>query len=164
MDMCGMATSTRKVASRIWNDRLPPGDPEALVARTLPAENEGRAEPSGSQDMIGLVYSGISRLDYDISHEGGFFPRHIESNLNPETAAWLESVLKIIPVAQRPAGYSPLGEARISPGEVRRLGESGRLCFESIVSGDIAGLRTSMNECMAAWENLLPPHGPPSPP
>lgn len=28
------------------------------------AENKGKAEPSGSQDMIGLVHPGINRLDY----------------------------------------------------------------------------------------------------
>jgi hypothetical protein len=156
MDLCGMATSTRKVAARIWNGRLPPGDPETLVRELYRAENEGRADPSGSQDMIGLVYPGISRLDYDIAHEGGYFPRHIESILDPRKAAWLEKVLKILPVAQRPAGYSPLGDTRISPGEVRRLAESGRLCFDSILSADLCGLQNSMNECMAAWESLLP--------
>jgi hypothetical protein len=40
----------------------------------------GKAEPSGSQDMAGLVYPGINRFDYDFAVEGGYFPCHVESN------------------------------------------------------------------------------------
>ncbi|MCX7668803.1 MAG: hypothetical protein N2439_01860, partial [Anaerolineae bacterium] len=92
MDRCGMGTSTRKVAARIWGDALPQGDPEALVRELYAAENAGKTEPSGSQDMIGLIYPGINRLDYDFACEGGYFPAHIESNNDPAVARWLEQV------------------------------------------------------------------------
>ena len=54
-------------------------------------------DPSGSQDMIGLIYPGINRLDYDFRHDGGIFPRHIESNHDPvvaEHVAWARAVQK----------------------------------------------------------------------
>src|SRR5512135_107391 len=54
MDRCGMATSTRRVAASLWNGRLPAGDPAELVRQLYRAENEDLAEPSGSQDMVGL--------------------------------------------------------------------------------------------------------------
>ena len=156
MDRAGLATSTREVALRLWSGRLPAGDPADLVRELYAAENRGRAEPSGSQDMIGLLYPGVSRLDYDFRHEGGIFPRHIETNTDPEVARWLERVVYLLPVAQRPAGYNPLVERRLEPGWVRRLGRSGRDCFEAIVRRDLAAFGASLNECMACWEAILP--------
>src|SRR5512143_201596 len=47
MDRCGMGTSTRKIAMRIWNGFLPGGDPARRVRELYQAENEGKDEPSG---------------------------------------------------------------------------------------------------------------------
>ena len=54
--------------------------------------------------MVGILYPGINRLDYDIAHEDGYIPVHIESNNDPEIAAWLEHMLYLVPINQRPAG------------------------------------------------------------
>jgi len=156
LDRCGMATSTRKVAARLWGDRLPAGDPAILVRQLYRTENEGKAEPSGSQDMIGLVYPGVCRLDYDASHEDGYFPRHIESCRDPVVARWLEKVIHLVPVAPRPDGYGPLGARNLDPGWIRRLGKSGRDCYDAIVKMDSRALGASMNECMKCWEAILP--------
>ena len=71
MQRAGMASGTRKVALKLWNGVLPDRDPAELVRELYRAENQGKPEPSGSQDMIGLVYPGVSRLDYDAAVEGG---------------------------------------------------------------------------------------------
>lgn len=156
MDRCGMATSTREVARGLWKGALPLRDPGRLMRELYAAENEGRTEPSGSQDMAGLIYPGISRLDYDVAFEDGYFPAHIESVNDPAVARWLEQVIHLVPVAQRPAGYSPLGEKNLDPEWVRRLGRSGRRCFDAILACDSGALGSSMNECMRCWEALLP--------
>src|ERR1035441_4184607 len=78
MDRAGFASGTRKVAQRIWNGVLPDRPREDLVRELYQAENDGRPEPSGSQDMIGLIYPGVSRLDYDAANEGGLLPAHVE--------------------------------------------------------------------------------------
>ena len=157
MDRCGMATGTRAVARALWGDALPSDrDPADLVRVLYAAENDGRAEPSGSQDMCGIVYPGVSRLDYDIAVDGGYFPCHVESTCDPEVAAWLERVLHLVPVAQRPPDYSPLAVKRIDPAWVRRLGRSGHDCYDAIVARDLAALGASFNECSAAWDALLP--------
>ena len=156
MDRAGLATSTRAVALRLWGGVLPAGDPAALVRALYAEENRGRAEPSGSQDMIGLVYPGVCRLDYDFRHEGGLFPRHIEVNTAPDTARWLERVVHLLPVCPRPAGYSPLGERNLEPAWIRRLGRSGADCWEAIVRRDLAAFGASLNESMACWEAILP--------
>ena len=106
--------------------------------------------------MAGLIYPGINRLDYDYNYEGGYFPIHVESNNDPEVARWLENVIHVLPVAQRPSGYSPLGQLILDPDWVRRLGQSGKDCFEAIIARDLNGLGASMNDCMKCWATLLP--------
>ncbi len=156
MGRCGMGTSTRRIASELWQDKLPHQDPAELVKILYDAENKGVAEPSGSQDMIGLIYPGVSRLDYDFSYEGGFFPIHIESNNDPDIARWLGEVIYMVPVAQRPAGYNPLGVQNLDPEWIRRLGQTGKACYNAIVARDAGALGASMNDCMQCWETLLP--------
>jgi hypothetical protein len=156
MDRCGFASSTRKVAERLWGGCLPEGNPAELVKALYTEENRGKREPSGSQDMIGILYPGINRLDYDFSYEGGVFPRHIESNNNPASVRWLEEVICIVPVNQRPPGYNPLKIKNITPEGVRSLGRTGRACFEAIVNRDVAGLGAALNSSMKCWDMLLP--------
>ncbi len=156
MDRCGMGTSTRRVAEQLWGDELPNRSTDVLMRELYEAENQGKSEPSGSQDMAGLIFPGVNRLDYDAAFEGGTFPAHIESNRDPEVACWLEDHFYLIPVQQRPAGYNPLEIKNLDPEWIRRLGQSGKDCFDAIVSKDLHGLGAAMNECMACWEAILP--------
>jgi hypothetical protein len=156
MERCGMATGTRNVAMQLWGEQIPPGDPAQLVRELYQAENQGRPEPSGSQDMIGLIYPGINRLDYDYNCEGGIFPAHIETCVDPQVARWLEQVMYVLPVLQRPIGYNPLGIKRLDPEWIRRLGQSGHDCYAAILARDLKALGATFNECMLCWERLLP--------
>lgn len=156
MDRSGMATSTREVARKLWNDSLPHKNPLDLVRILYDAENRGKTAPSGSQDMAGLIIPGISRLDYDFACEGGCFPAHIESNNDPEIASWLENVVHLLPIAPRPEQYSPLERKNLDGDWIRRLGQSGKDCFKAILARDLAALGASMNECMNCWEAILP--------
>ncbi len=156
MERAGIASGTRKVARRIWNGKLPKRDPAELVRELYTAENAGSAEPSGSQDMIGVIYPGINRLDYDAKVEGGIFPAHIESNNDPDIAHWVENMIHILPVAPRPEGYNPLGEKNLDPAWVQRLGQSGKDCYNAILRKDLRALGESLNESMRCWEHLLP--------
>ncbi|OGO39131.1 MAG: hypothetical protein A2W35_13660 [Chloroflexi bacterium RBG_16_57_11] len=156
MDRCGMGTSTRKVAMGLWGNRLPAGDPAELVRQLYAAENREKPEPSGSQDMAGLIYPGINRLDYDDNHQNGYFPVHVETCVDPQIARWLGEVIHILPVAPRPAGYNPLGVKNLDREWIRRLGQTGKDCYEAILSYDAVALGESMNECMRCWEAILP--------
>jgi hypothetical protein len=156
MDRCGMAGGTRSVAMRMWSGGVPEGDPARLVRELYKAENEGLAEPSGSQDMIGLLYPGVNRLDYEANYEGGVFPRHIESTTDPAVARWLEHVIRVVPVAPRPTGYNPLGVKNLDPEWIARLGRTGRDCYTAILRFDMAAFGKSMNDCMECWEAILP--------
>lgn len=156
MDRSGIASGTRVVAMKLWKGRLPNRPHDELVRELYEAENEGKAEPSGSQDMIGLVYPGINRLDYDFAVQGGVFPSHIESCNRPKIARWLESVLHLVPVEPRPEGYSPLGVKNLDPKWVARLGQSGKDCFDAIIKMNAKALGASFNLNMRCWERLLP--------
>jgi hypothetical protein len=156
MDRCGMGTSTRRVAAQLWGDRFPDRDPYALMRELYDAENHGKSEPSGSQDMAGLIFPGISRLDYTYACEAGAFPARIETNNDPVVIHWLETVFYMVPVIQRPPGYNPLEIRNLDPHWVRRLGQSGKDCYAAITRMDLAALGASMNECMACWEAILP--------
>jgi hypothetical protein len=156
MDRCGMAGSTRLVAARLWGGTLPQDDPASLVRTLYKAENEGLSDPSGSQDMIGLIYPGVNRLDYDADYEGGIFPRHVESNNDRRVARWLEKVIHVLPIGPRPPGYNPLGVKNLDPDWIARLGRTGRECYDAIVRMDAAALGKSMTDCMQCWEAILP--------
>ena len=157
LDRSGICGSTRRIAMDIWNGEVPgERDRMELVRELYRAENEGLSEPSGSQDMIGLVYSGVNRLDYDIRHEGGYFPVHVESNNDPEVAAWFESAVYLVPVITRPDGYNPLGRQNFDPDWIARLGKTGQDCYAAIIDRDLGALGASFNECMLCWQTILP--------
>ncbi len=156
MDRSGIASGTRVIAMKLWRGRIPRRPLDQLARELYDAENKGKAEPSGSQDMIGLIYPGVNRLDYDFNHEGGVFPCHIESCNSRRVARWLGQVLHLIPVEPRPEGYSPLGEQHLEPKWVARLGQSGRDCFQAILRMDVEALGAALNLNMKCWEALLP--------
>jgi hypothetical protein len=156
LDRSGIASGTRAIAMTLWKGRLPNRPPGELARELYEAENKGKAEPSGSQDMIGLVYPGVNRLDYDFKVDGGVFPSHIESCNSPRVARWLDKVLHLIPVQARPEGYNPLGIKNLDPKWVARLGQSGRNCYNAIVAMDANALGAALNLNMKCWETLLP--------
>jgi len=156
MDRCGMGTSTRKVAADLWGDGLPEGDPVQLVRQLYAVENKDKAEPSGSQDMAGLIYPGVNRLDYDADYMGGYFPIHVESCLDTSVAQWLGDVIYMIAINQRPESYNPLGIKNLDPAWIHRLGKSGKDCYDAILAKDIHRLGNVMNESMRCWEAILP--------
>ena len=156
MDRAGICGSTRSVALKLWGGAIPNGDPARLVQELYEAENKDKTEPSGSQDMIGLIYPGINRLDYDYKYEGGIYPVHIESNSDPGVAEWLSRVINILTFMPRPPGFNPLAVKNIDPQWVRRLGQAGKDCFDAISRKDSKALGETLNENMRCWDALLP--------
>ena len=156
MDRSGIASGTRAIAMKLWKGKLPKRPLDELVRELYEEENRGKAEPSGSQDMIGLIYPGVNRLDYDFNVHGGVFPCHIESCNKPKVARWLSNILHLIPVEPRPDGYSPLGVKNLDTKWVARLGQSGMDCYDAIVRMDAKALGAALNLNMKCWKTLLP--------
>lgn len=156
MDRSGIASGTRAIAMKLWKGKLPNRPLDELVRELYGVENKDKKEPSGSQDMIGLIYPGVSRLDYDFKIHGGVFTSRIESCNSPRVAKWLSKVLRLIPIEPRPDGYNPLGKKNLDPKWVARLGQSGQDCYEAILKMDAKKLGASFNLNMKCWETLLP--------
>jgi len=152
-DRSGMATSSRKIGIELWGNQYPKGDAFRNAQLLFGAENPPGAEyVSGSQDHIGLLVPGISRLDYD----GGFWPSHIENTTDPETCDWLSEVLHFAPLEPRPEGYNPLVKKNLSPELVKKLGYSGEKCYRAILDKNVKLLGESMKETFMVWSEMLP--------
>ena len=149
----GLATSTRKTALALWGERLPQGNHEATARTLFACENPpGCQYISGSQDAIGLVYPGVSRLDYC----GGYWPARIDTNTSRDVAQWLERVLHLVPFGPRPEGYDPLISQHVTPETAAAIGDAGRMAWAAIINHAEQGLAWAMNDTMAAWRKLLP--------
>jgi hypothetical protein len=107
---------------------------------------------SGSQDQIGLLVPGINRLWY----EGRYWPERIDNCIDPAVCEWLSDVLYLVPVESRPPGFDPIAVKKLNKEFVRELGESGTLCWDSILKKDIAGLGKAMTTSFLAWRKILP--------
>jgi hypothetical protein len=141
MDRSGIASGTCHIAMKLWKGKVPKNCPLAeLVREFYAAENQGKVEPSGSQNMIGLIYPGVNRLDYDCLVEGGIFTTYIESCNSARVARWLEKVLHLIPVEPRPLGYNPIAKKNLDPKWVAKLSQSGQDCHDAIVKRDAKAL------------------------
>ncbi len=152
-DRSGMATSTRKAASKIWNGQIPAGDVEAIARTIFAAENPpGTTAVAGSQDALGIVCPGINRFNYD----GNYWPESIQRINDSGTKQWLEKVLHLVPVAPRRAGYDPLLEQNITAAGVRQLAMSADLAWQAIGNRDTAALGRAVSATADAWREILP--------
>ena len=152
-DRSGMATSSRKVAMELWGDEYPAGDPVRNAQLLFGAENPpGSKYISGTQDHIGLLVPGVSRIDYN----GKFWPNNIENSVDPETCEWLSNVLNFVPLQPRPEGYNPILRKNLDPAIIKRLGESGDACYEAILKKNVKLLGESMKATFLCWSEMLP--------
>ena len=152
-DRSGMATSSRKVAIDIWGDKYPSGDPIRNAKILFGAENPpGSKYISGSQDQIGLLNPGVSRLYYN----GEFWPEQIDSTADKDVCDWLSKVIHLVPLLPRPMGYDPLKEKFLTKENIKELADSGEQCWTSILNKDAAGLGESMTKSFIAWKKILP--------
>jgi cytidyltransferase-like protein len=152
-DRSGLASSSRKIGIKLWGDRYPDGDHEQNAKLLFGAENPpGKKYVSGSQDHIGLLYPGISRLSYD----GEYWPEKIESTTRKDLCDWLSDVLHLVPLEPRPDGYDPLKVKNLEASLIKELGESGDRCWEAILKKDVTGLGKAVKDTFLSWKKILP--------
>lgn len=86
----GMATSTRRMAVRLWGHRFPVADLRQLAYMLFCCDNlPGTTEISGAQDIIGPVFSDLVRSDY----HGDCCPHHIEHLADESASRFVEQLL-----------------------------------------------------------------------
>eukprot|EP01060_Flectonema_neradi_P012963 TRINITY_DN1975_c1_g1_i1.p1 TRINITY_DN1975_c1_g1~~TRINITY_DN1975_c1_g1_i1.p1 ORF type:complete len:261 (+),score=36.09 TRINITY_DN1975_c1_g1_i1:40-822(+) len=153
----GLATSTRKVGIALWgtdHGGKPPAKKASELARFLfNCENPVDCKyVSGSQDALGLMLPGISRLDYN----GKYWPAETTTISDPETVAWLEEVLWLIPLPSRPDGYNPLKEQHLTEENAKKIADASTLAWEGILKKDSKLLGKGLTGTMSGWSALLP--------
>lgn len=149
----GMATSTRRTAQRLWGSHLPVGDAEKLAWTLFCCDNPpGKREISGSQDAIGLVFPGLAKADY----AGGYWPVSIERHTNEETLAFVESVLYLVPLEPRSAGFDVLSDTCIDTAGARALAEAAERSWTAILAHDVAAFGAAVRDSFDAQIRMFP--------
>ena len=149
----GMASSTRRRAIELWQTDLPKDDPHKLARMLFSYENPpGTVQFSGSQDSIGIVFSGLNRLDY----RGAFWPAKITPVDNEDVLAWLEQHLRLVPLEPRKSGFDVFKGKRITPGRVRSLAVAADACWQAILKRDLEAFGRQFRASFEAQVGLFP--------
>jgi cytidyltransferase-like protein len=131
----GMATSTRKKAIELWNDRLPMENPEKLAKILFRYDNDpGTKDVSGSQDSIGMCLPGINRFFYD---KGKYWPSKFESITDLSVIRWLEERLYMVMLWPRPDDFVVLEQTNISVENVKKLTEAAEKAWDGLIKKDM---------------------------
>lgn len=152
----GMATSTRKKAIELWRTALPGGDPEQLARMLFAYENPpGTKEIAGSQDSIGIVFSGFNRSNY----QGSYWPENIESVHDENVLSWLEQHLFLVTLGPRTQEYDVLADTRISPEGAKALADAAIGCWDAALRMDLPAFgdhfRRSFEAQIAMFPNMV---------
>jgi cytidyltransferase-like protein len=149
----GMASSSRRRAIELWNTAIPLGNKEKLAKLLFSFENPpGSGYFSGSQDAIGIVFSGLNKLDYD----GRFWPEKISSVHNEKILDWLEQHLYLIPLGPRPDNFEIKKKPKITAALARTLASASLACWESILRRDLTGFGQNLRRSFEAQVALFP--------
>ena len=157
-ERCGMATSTRNAAAKLWPYELPAMHPEKLAQLLFHYENEpGRIEISGAQDSIGMCMPGLNRHYYDNT----YWPSAIETVSDEKILSWLEDRIYIILLWPRPAGTNLLKEIYITKENVQALTKAADLSWEGILKQDFRlfakGAKLSFEAQIRMFPAMFPP-------
>lgn len=175
-DQCGLATSSRKHAIKLWNGRIPKHLEAEQAAQYLYAAetfshfgSERCPYSAGSQDHCGLLFPGLNKLCYD----GSNWPSKVLTLNDPDDPEqarvfqWLESVLYIveIPIKARPGDYNsqkinklldPAVPVQDKVAMVKALAEASECAWEGITTMNSAKLGRALSDTMRAWATMLP--------
>ena len=151
----GMSSSTRKAAIELWKTQIPDGNRELLAKTLFCFENPpGTKDVAGSQDAIGLVYPGLNCIEY--VEAGSFWPNKIETILDEDILAFLESRLWLMPLGEREAGYSVLENTQVSSSAAAALAAAAENLFLAATNKDALALGKAMTASFEAQIEMFP--------
>lgn len=149
----GMATSTRKIATELWHHRIPESNSERVAKMLFAYENPpGKTEVAGSQDSIGIVYTGLNQSHY----HGAYWPKFIESCHNESVLNLIESTLYLIPLGSRANGYDVLGRTHISKQAAMALSAAAEDCWQALMDRNTAAFGSAMTRSFEAQVAMFP--------
>jgi galactokinase/mevalonate kinase-like predicted kinase len=152
-ERCGMSTSTRNAAAKLWPYELPSMHPEKLAQLLFHYENEpGRKEISGAQDSIGICMPGLNRHYYD----NAYWPQQIESVQDEDILSWLEDKISLLLLWPRPSGTNLLKETYIQKEAVKALSQAADICWEGILRKDLQQFAEGAKKSFEAQVKMFP--------
>lgn len=157
LERCGMSTSTRNAARKIWPFNLPDYDPEMMAKLLFCFENEpsDKGHVSGAQDAIGICMPGLSRHYYN----NRYWPESIDNCCDERILSWLEKHICLVLLWPRPAGLSVIEGRDITKEKVERLASAADRCWKAIMDMDLdafaKGWQDSFNAQTAMFPGML---------
>lgn len=153
-ERCGMSTSTRNAAKKIWPYQLPNYNHEMLAKLLFCFENEPTKNEhvSGAQDAIGICMPGLNRHYYD----NNYWPDRIESCLDEDILSWLEEHICMMPMFPRRPGTSVIVNSEINVENVKALTVAADACWQAIMKKDLKGFAQSFKASFDAQIKLFP--------
>jgi cytidyltransferase-like protein len=152
-ERCGMSTSTRNAAKKIWPYHLPLEKPEMLAEILFKFENTpGSKIISGAQDSIGICMPGLVRHYYD----NAFWPKKFESVHDEKIINWLEDHLYMVLLWPREKGLDLLKETYINTENVKVLANAAERCWEAIMNRDLESFASAFLDSFNAQVKMFP--------
>ncbi|MDD4640023.1 MAG: adenylyltransferase/cytidyltransferase family protein [Bacteroidales bacterium] len=153
LERCGMSTSTRNAARKIWPYDLPNEHPEKLAEMLFRYENEpGRQEISGAQDSIGICMPGLNRHYYNKD----YWPEKIESCHDEAILSWLEEHIFMVLLWPRKQGLDVLQGAQIDKTGVEALAAAADACWSAIMQRDLRAFASAYRASFEAQTAMFP--------
>ncbi|WP_255434195.1 adenylyltransferase/cytidyltransferase family protein [Carboxylicivirga sp. M1479] len=152
-ERCGMSTSTRNAAKRIWPHYLPIDRPEKLAEMLFKYENSPGAElVSGAQDAIGICMPGLVRHYYN----GEYWPNKFESIHNEEILTWLEEHIYMVLLWPRKSDLDLLKQTDINPENTKALADASNGAWEAIKNRDLGRFAQTFSDSFDAQKAMFP--------
>ena len=152
-ERCGMSTSTRNAAKKIWPHYLPMDKPEKLAEILFKFENTpGSTMISGAQDAIGICMPGLVRHYYD----NAYWPLKFESNHSESTLTWLEEHLSMAMLWPREPGLDLLKETYINEENVKTLASAADDVWDAIQREDLNDFAKGFSKSFDAQTTMFP--------
>jgi cytidyltransferase-like protein len=152
-ERCGMSTSTRNAAKKIWPYHLPLEKPERLSEILFKFENEpGSSIISGAQDAIGICMPGLVRHYYD----NAYWPKKFESVYDEGILDWLEQHIYMVLLWPREKELDLLKETYINTENVKQLADAAESAWEAINQKDLTKFAEAFLDSFHAQTNMFP--------
>ena len=153
-DRSGMSSSTRKKAIQLWQTDIPEGDNELLAKTLFSFENPpGTKYISGSQDSIGIVMSGVNKLDYESNQ---YWPTTISNIKDLETLEFIEQHLWFITLGPRVCEYDVLADTNITEDHARTLAKAADECWKAIQDKNLPAFGKHFKQSFEAQIAMFP--------
>ncbi|KQC28552.1 adenylyltransferase/cytidyltransferase family protein [Flagellimonas eckloniae] len=152
-ERCGMSTSTRNAAKKIWPYYLPMEKPEKLAEILFKFENTpGSTLISGAQDSIGICMPGLVRHYYD----NEYWPLKFESIHSESILSWLEDHIYMVMLWPREPGLDLLKETYINEENVKSLANAADEVWEAIKKKDLEKFAKGFLKSFNAQTTMFP--------